>query len=254
LYNGYAVDFELWEGSDMASEHTSEAAPKKVEGAGVPGWLQVLGALVTIAATAYGTFVLSREKGRAEGVAQQIAVEKETPRIDQGRFVFAGDALKSVLSGKKDIAIEGLPNPEFVANDLGRRIDVALKSASALKQLQSISVEFVSFTNKGSRVAEALTLIFPGQPLVPLGSVAVNTTKLLPVFYERKQPYDHGEALQPTSYSFSYTLAGERHETTGKIAPRATVSWISVIGNTQGAGRALSDDDMEHHLELRPEQ
>jgi hypothetical protein len=204
----------------------------------------------------YSTFVASREKDRADLLAQQIANEKEIPRIEQGRFVFAGDALKALLSGKKGISIEGLPNPEFAATDLGKEIVEELNEVKGLKQLQSISVEFISFTNEGPRGAESLKVVALGMPDVDLGNVAVNTTKLLPVLYERNQPYKHLPTVDPksppTSYSIAYTLAGEHNVMTATIAPRATVSWIPVVGNTQGVGRALSDEDMESHLALDP--
>jgi hypothetical protein len=220
----------------------------------VPGWLQIVGFVIGLVVTVYSAFFAAREKDRADLLARQIANEKEVPRIEQGRFVFAGDALKSVLSGKKDIVVEGLPNPEFAATGLGKQIMDELKSVTALKQLQAISVEFISFTNKGPRIAENLKVLAPDEKEVVLGLLAVNTTKLLPVLFESKQPFKHLPPVPPksppTSYTATYTLLGEHHDVTAPILPRATVSWIPVVGNTQGVGRALNDEDMERHLEM----
>jgi hypothetical protein len=219
---------------------------------GVPGWLQTVGFVVTLCITIYTGIFAAKEKNRADLLAQQIANEKEVPKIEQGRFVFAGDALKSILSNKKNIVIEGLPNPEFVATTLGQQIIQEIKRKTSLKELQSISVEFISFTNKGPRLAKDLIVKAPGQRNLELGSVAVNTTKLLPVFYLAEQPFRQLPAdppkSPPSSYSTTYELLGQEHELTGPIAPRATVSWIPVVGNAQGVGRALNDQDMEQHL------
>jgi hypothetical protein len=233
----------------MASRRVSSSAAK---GGGVPVWIQIVGAIVAVIVSVYSAFIANREKNRADLLALQIANEKEVPQIVQGRFVFAGDALKSILSGKKDIAIEGLPNPEFAATDLSRQINDKMKAFTGLKQLRAVSVEFIAFTNKGPRGTDTLKVVWPGQEDIDLGSVAVNTTKLLPVFYEGGQPYDripNGDPVpNPTAYTYSYQLLGSRHEVRADILPRATISWIPVVGNTQGVGRALSDDDLERHL------
>jgi hypothetical protein len=233
----------------MASRRGSSSVAK---GGGVPVWIQIVGAVVAIIVSVYSALIANRKRNRADLLAQQIANEKEVPQIVQGRFVFAGDALKTVLSGKKDIAIEGLPNPEFVATDLSKQINDEMKAIAGLKQLQAVSVEFIALTNKGPREADTLKVVWPGQKDIDLGSVAVNTTKLLPVFYERRQPYkrlpDADPVPNPTAYTYSYQLVGDRHQVSADILPRATISWIPVVGNTQGVGRALSDDDMERHL------
>jgi hypothetical protein len=174
--------------SEEASEAKSEV--KKGKSSGVPTWLQIVGAVVATigtVGTVYSTIWASREKNRADLLAQQIANEKEMPHLDQGRFVFAGDVLKAVLSGKKDVAIEGLPNPEFAGTDLGKQINEEIKGVAGLKQLQSISVEFISFMNRGPRVVQSLKVTAPGEEDIDLGSVAVNTTKLLPVTYRAVQ-------------------------------------------------------------------
>lgn len=221
------------------------------EKGGIPTWLQIALAVGGFLITAGSAFFALSEKNRADLLAQQLANEKEFPRIEQGRFVFAGDVLKALLGAKKGIAIEGLPNPEFVATALGRQIFDEIKKTKDARPLQGISVEFLSFTNKGPRQIDTLKVMLASEAPIDLGSVSVNTTKLLPVIFEAKQPYKilpDPAKPHPASYNYSYTLLGGKHERTGSIPPRATLSWIPVVGNSQGVARALSDEDMERHL------
>lgn len=232
----------------MSSTESSGGGEK----GGVPKWLQTAGFVISLCVAVYTAFFAAREKNRADLLAQQIANAKEVPAIQQGRFVFAGDALKSILASKKSIVIEGLPNPEFAATALGDKITLELKQKTRLKELQAVSVEFISFTNKGPRAVQHLSISTPGEPDLDLGSIEVNTSKLLPVHYVSEQPFkqlpETPPKSPPGSYSVTYTLLGSQHQLTGSIAPRATVSWIPVVGNAQGVGRALNDQDMEKHL------
>jgi hypothetical protein len=236
------------EPSDKTSERAA-APPGGGEKGGIPTWLQIVLAVAGICITIVSTFFAVGAKNEAALLAQQLANAKEIPRIEQSRFVFAGDVLKAVTSGKKTITVEGLPNPEFAATPLGRQIMDQLKKVTGVKPLRAISVEFISFTNKGPRAVENLKALASGEDPIELGSVAVNTTKLLPVVFENKEVPIGRIKSQPTSYTASYTLLGERHELTAPIAPRATPSWIPTLGNPEGLSRGLSDEDMERYLE-----
>lgn len=196
----------------------------------------------------YLGFAVTREKAQADLLAQRVALERERPRLDQGRFILAGDVLKAIVDGDAAPVIDGVPSPGFADGSFAGAVLERLGDIDSLRALRSISVEFVTFTNRGPARIERLHVMQANERLLDLGGVDAGTTKLVPIAYEREQPFERLEAPAPKSFAYSYLFGGEIHQASREIAPRATVSWVPTVGNPQGVGRALSDPDSEQHL------
>jgi hypothetical protein len=83
---------------------------------------EIVGFVIARAITVYTAVFAARGTNRADSLTQQIANEMEVPRIEQVPLRLRGRRTEVSAVRQKGHLVEGFPNPEFAATNLGKQI------------------------------------------------------------------------------------------------------------------------------------